>query len=399
MFPSPLERRLSVWPNNRYLLLVPEGYDPAKRYPLWVALHGNQGSAEDSMAPWYHEARRRGVFVLAAQGSLPLGRSRTRATWDDEQDPEAIAAMTREVQKAYSIDPARTALFGFSRGGFIALVVVAREPGLFPVLGLIATGLPQRYLQEALWDEAQFAASAKKTAVCYCCGTKDTTFPPDVFRSTSEYFARLGCDFETHLVEDARHDERPHRPYLYEFFERRTRQGPPPAPASWSVELSGKWRARLVTILPETEPLLPHRDGGISPAALDQCMPTCDDRTWQEVPVPCPWEAYGEPWASADGEALFRKTVDIPEAVAGKDLWLHLGVVDDFDDTFFNGERIGHTDIQTPYYLAFSRVYRVPGHLVKPGKNLIAVRVFDQFGEGGITGGLPGEMKLETAES
>src|SRR3954451_4415654 len=87
-----------------------------------------------------------------------------------------------------------------------------------------------------------------------------------------------------------------------------------------------------------------------------------------------------------DGEAVFRKEIVVPESAAGKDLILALGGLDDFDNTYVNGVEVGHTDMTTTSWSLSPRQYVVPGRLVKAGKNVIAVRLFDRFNEGGFVG-------------
>ena len=110
------------------------------------------------------------------------------------------------------------------------------------------------------------------------------------------------------------------------------------------------------------------------------------DAEWESHQVPGPWEGYGGDWSAADGEAVFRVTIDLPAALADHDLELCLGAIDDFDTTFVNGEAVGHVDKSVLGYWALQRVYPVPARLAKAGKMLIAVRVFDHFGGGGFTG-------------
>jgi hypothetical protein len=75
---------------------------------------------------------------------------------------------------------------------------------------------------------------------------------------------------------------------------------------------------------------------------------------------------------------------NVPESMAGKDMILALGALDDFDNTYFNGVEIGHTDGATNTWWLAPRNYVVPGRLVKPGSNAVAVRLFDRFNEGGF---------------
>ncbi len=114
--------------------------------------------------------------------------------------------------------------------------------------------------------------------------------------------------------------------------------------------------------------------------------PSTDTSDWGTMYLPQAWEQLGSKM-DIDGAVWFRLEVDVPAEWAGKDLVAKLGTIDDFDVTYFNNTEIGSTDESVPNYWAAKRVYKVPGGLVKAGRNVIAVRVFDHFGTGGLTGG------------
>ena len=92
-----------------------------------------------------------------------------------------------------------------------------------------------------------------------------------------------------------------------------------------------------------------------------------------------------------DGAVWFRKMVDLPQNMEGKDLILSLGPIDDMDRTYFNGKLIGSTE-NSGFWQA-ERNYVIPASLAKSGSDLIAVRVLDTQGGGGIYG-TPEKMKL-----
>jgi len=129
---------------------------------------------------------------------------------------------------------------------------------------------------------------------------------------------------------------------------------------------------------------------------LGWASPDFNDSNWLTMNLPQVWERVS-PDMNFDGAVWFRKVVMIPDEWAGKDLVLSLGPIDDFDTTYFNGEQIGSTGPETPNSWMVPRRYRVPGELVKAGANLIAIRVFDQRGEGGFRG-IPEQMRLELAD-
>ncbi len=109
-----------------------------------------------------------------------------------------------------------------------------------------------------------------------------------------------------------------------------------------------------------------------------------DDAAWKEIMLPDWLEClYGE----MDGSFWFRKTFDLPAEYAGKDLEFSPGVIDDYDVTYFNGTVIGSTGEETPDSWDVPRCYRIPGKLVRAGKNTIAVRIFDSAHAGGFPPG------------
>jgi len=122
--------------------------------------------------------------------------------------------------------------------------------------------------------------------------------------------------------------------------------------------------------------------------------PNLETGDWVAVTAPGQWQYYGDEW-NFNGVVWFRREVTIPESWAGRELTLSLGAVDDFDTTYFNGERVGATGSETTSYWVAPREYRVPGRLVRPGRAVVAVRAFDHYGGGGFSGG---EMKLVPVE-
>ena len=132
-------------------------------------------------------------------------------------------------------------------------------------------------------------------------------------------------------------------------------------------------------------------DPGNRGVAQGWARPDYDDSRWESMPLPGAWQAHG---LHFNGVVWFRRTIKVPSSWAGKDLVLSLGAIDDFDSTYFNGELAGSHPPGTPDAFRIPRSYTVPGRLVKAGTNLIAVRVFDHYGEGGFIGA-PADLFVE----
>lgn len=104
-----------------------------------------------------------------------------------------------------------------------------------------------------------------------------------------------------------------------------------------------------------------------------------DDSKWLPMKLPGVWEEQG--FAGLDGIAWFRKTIEIAAADAGKPATIELAKIDDIDETFVNGNKVGSIDKWDE-----PRKYLIPAGILKEGKNVIAVKVTDQQGGGGIYG-------------
>ncbi|AEV97845.1 hypothetical protein A4D02_15635 [Niastella koreensis] len=105
-----------------------------------------------------------------------------------------------------------------------------------------------------------------------------------------------------------------------------------------------------------------------------------DDNKWLQMHVPEVWESQ-LPGPKFDGVIWYRKEINIDEADAGKPAVLHLAMIDDNDVTYVNGVPVGAIQGYN-----VKRVYNVAGSILKKGKNVIAVRVTDTGGGGGIYG-------------
>ena len=115
------------------------------------------------------------------------------------------------------------------------------------------------------------------------------------------------------------------------------------------------------------------------PGSGDQpwSAPDLDASGWETMTLPTLWEDAGHP--GYDGVAWFRKSFDLSAEWSGRDLTLKLCGIDDVDTTWINGVEVGNT---SGYNLP--RTYRVPANLLKPTGNIIAIRVLDTSGGGGI---------------
>ena len=104
-----------------------------------------------------------------------------------------------------------------------------------------------------------------------------------------------------------------------------------------------------------------------------------DDSDWGSMNLPTLWEKAEVGMDQFDGIVWFRREFELPSNWRGDELTIQLGAIDDADTTWVNGHEIGSTNGWQE-----NREYDVDPKLLKPGRNVIAVRVYDGNGDGGI---------------
>ena len=118
---------------------------------------------------------------------------------------------------------------------------------------------------------------------------------------------------------------------------------------------------------------------GHEEAPTDWSAPDLDTSEWGTMALPMPW-VKTDALTSFDGAVWFRTEIDLQDAPLSATLGL--GAIYDSDVTYVNGQRIGET--LNGYDAA--RVYSVAPGQLRPGRNVVAVRVDDPRGRGGFWG-------------
>jgi alpha-galactosidase len=172
------------------------------------------------------------------------------------------------------------------------------------------------------------------------------------------------------------------------------------------------------TYLPDEEVISLNQDWKfIQGDDLDYAKPAFDDSAWKTIKVDKNWESSGyDPY---DGYAWYRLKVYFPSSMKNKaflkdSLSIYLGKINNFDQSFLNGKMIGingnnvAAEIQpdglftkAPQSLwDFGRSYSLSVNdprILWDQENVIAVRVFDEGGMGGMyTGDQSIKMKKIT---
>ena len=104
-----------------------------------------------------------------------------------------------------------------------------------------------------------------------------------------------------------------------------------------------------------------------------------NDSNWPEINTPELWESQG--LEGLDGVVWMRKSIVISKEDAQNNAVLELAKIDDQDITYINGVEVGTTNAYNA-----DRIYKIPSDVLKEGHNIIAIKITDYTGGGGIYG-------------
>jgi polyhydroxybutyrate depolymerase len=129
---------------RKYLLYVPESYDPVKATPLIVSLHGfiEWPAHQAQISHWNEVADEDGFIVVYPQGSgFPLRWNSSEISQDGEtpsKDVVFIIDLIAELESEYHIDPNRIYVNGLSNGGGMSYLLACELSGRFAAFGGVA---------------------------------------------------------------------------------------------------------------------------------------------------------------------------------------------------------------------------------------------------------------------
>jgi sialate O-acetylesterase len=104
-----------------------------------------------------------------------------------------------------------------------------------------------------------------------------------------------------------------------------------------------------------------------------------NDANWPEMQAPELWE--NQQLSNFDGVVWMRKSFVISKEDAAHEALLELAKIDDMDVTYINGIEVGTTNNYDE-----KRVYEIPVGTLNEGNNVIAIKIVDYAGGGGIWG-------------
>jgi len=184
---AQLSKRVAGYSENhfhalRYGLYKPVTYDPKKRYPLVVYLHGSRDTVSRDMLWYRHDIQRENpAFVLTPKCENP--DQGWGNTWHKGYTPATAQTLdlVDSLMTCYNIDPTRLYLYGISMGGFGTFSIVAKTNGKFAAAFAISGGSDPKAAQYLL-----------DTPLWIFHGEADDVVPVSLSRDVYREIIRLG---------------------------------------------------------------------------------------------------------------------------------------------------------------------------------------------------------------
>jgi sialate O-acetylesterase len=118
--------------------------------------------------------------------------------------------------------------------------------------------------------------------------------------------------------------------------------------------------------------------------------PDLDDSSWKSVQIPGGFQELGV--ADAPGVCWFRREFTLPDPLPAGKATIFLGSIEKMDTTYINGHWVGASSwVENP------RAYGINDGVLKPGRNVLAVRVFKMKPQGGFLA-KPDALRIELGD-
>ncbi|MCX6226377.1 MAG: glycosyl hydrolase family 2, partial [Bacteroidia bacterium] len=121
---------------------------------------------------------------------------------------------------------------------------------------------------------------------------------------------------------------------------------------------------------------------GVSDQGPDWSLASVSGMGWSDIKVPAEWATT--PIGTYNGIVEYQLTFKVPKGWIEKATVIELGPIDEMDVTWLNGKLIGNQ--LNPSGYATPRAYTVPAGTLIQGENILALRVANTSGLGGING-------------
>ena len=223
------------------VLEVPADYDPARRWPLRVSLHGGVGRA--APGPGDPPARPLTNRIQSAGELVLHPRAWSGSEWWTWGQVDNIAKLIDRIKREYNVDESRTYITGISDGGtgvyFFAMRAATPWAACLPL-----NGQPLVLANPDSGAEGQFFASNLANCPLHAVnGGKDPLYPAASVSPLIAMFRRGGIAVDFQVYPEAGHDVSwwPDERAKFEAFLAAHRRVAHPERISWATERTDRY--------------------------------------------------------------------------------------------------------------------------------------------------------------
>lgn len=235
----PTGRRLLTRENrdgveHGYVVRVPEGYDPAARYPVIVYLHGGVSRPKREDGTWWRREER-----LARDDAIVVApASWNESLWWQDSQIENLAGVLNDLKRTYNLDENRAYLIGISDGAtgvfYHAMKATTPWAAFLPFNGHpVVLGNPASDV-----DGEMHVTNLRNKPLFIVNGGRDPLYPVASVVPFMRLFQQAGVFLDFRPQEEAGHDVSwwdDEKPAMDAFMSEQARR-PLPARLSWETE-------------------------------------------------------------------------------------------------------------------------------------------------------------------
>ena len=231
------------------VVLVPEDYDPATRYPVRLELHGGMGAP-----PWDpDEGAWDGGWTRARNQIVVFPAGWRDSMWWQASQVDHLERLLATVGRTWNVDEDRVVVSGTSDGGAAAWFLALRRPDRFAgYAGFVAP--PDRLVRAEFEPDGQMhVGNLRGQRFFLTFGERDPLVPVKHLRRYLALFERHGAVLDTVILPRQRHelDLPDERMRGFIDFLWGTRRDPCPDEVTWSTEDPARFGRRHWVVVDE----------------------------------------------------------------------------------------------------------------------------------------------------
>lgn len=249
-----LSRRDSAGVVYPYTLVVPQSYDPTRRYPVRIYLHG--GIARPAWAPggrWWRDYDR----VSSEEWITVVPASWNAAPWWHDGQIDNLRGVMADVKREYNVDENNVHVFGISDGAsgayFHAFRASTAWASFLPLIGHPAVASNPRLVG----DHQMHVINLTNRPFFIVNGGQDRLYPTVSVDPFIEFFRRAGVEVTYHPRPESGHNVQwwPEEASAMDAFIAAHPRAPHPARIRWEAERTDRLNRHHWLVIDELGPV------------------------------------------------------------------------------------------------------------------------------------------------